>query len=243
MGRGENPVGLGLSRRDGIAAIPVEKMRREVEVERVLRQHLGERVRLDFGQTGPGYASKWTGLVNEHPFWGLRIGNSPIQARSGSVERIEVKRGSPFEMVAEFSDQGASGGLTLTWEQVQARHSLYSEGHFAMAVAELAWGGDPTWDGYPRPLAFTEREVRPLDVVFQRYELSDLRAQAIHEKYRGGEELPSILLVERGGELLTADGHHRLSAAEFLKISLNAVIAHSPLGDKYLGAARIGERR
>lgn len=129
---------------------------------------------------------------------------------------------------------------SLTWEQVQDEHPAYSAPGFDWAVAELAWGGDPTWDGNLRPLAFSEEEVSPRDVVFQRYPMSDERAAAVAAKYQADVALPPVLLVQRGGELLTADGHHRLSAAEKLGISVRAVIAHSPLTDKYRGAARVG---
>jgi GNAT superfamily N-acetyltransferase len=148
-----------------------------------------------------------------------------------AVERMQAKRGA-----------GSTPG-TLTWEEVQAKHPLYAEdgvGSFAFAVAELAWGGDPTWDGNPRPMPFAEETVNPRDVVFQRYPESDPRTARILEAYRSGTPLAPVLLVDRGGELLAADAHHRLSAAEILGISAPAVIGHSTRDDKYTGAARVG---
>lgn len=55
--------------------------------------------------------------------------------------------------------------------------------------------------------------------------------------------MPPVALVRRAGETMTADGHHRLSAAEHLGQEVDALVAHSPREDAYTGRANIGTKR
>lgn len=114
--------------------------------------------------------------------------------------------------------------------------------HVGYAVQELAHN-HTEWDGQEQPLHYTETQVHPGQVRFQRYPASDERVQSALEGYRSGAQMPPVVLVHRAGETMTADGHHRLSAAEILRRPVSAVVANSPREDRYSGAARIGTLR
>lgn len=111
--------------------------------------------------------------------------------------------------------------------------------HLYHAVNELAHNGDPG----DNPITFSHEDVHPRSVRFQRYPESDPRVQSAMEGYRSGVEMPPVLTVRRAGEHMTADGHHRLTAAELLGRSVPAQVAISPREDAYAGKARIGTLR
>ena len=119
--------------------------------------------------------------------------------------------------------------------------SVLSESQFS-AIHELVHSG-PHHDGTLRPVSLREAIVRPGQVRFQRYPESDERVQSAMRGYSSGATMPPVLLASRGGETLTADGHHRLTAAEILKRPVQALIADSPRAEPYVGRARIGTLR
>lgn len=128
---------------------------------------------------------------------------------------------------------------SMSWDDVKDKHPLYSRFGFDHAVNELAHN-HKEWDGTPQPLSYTESGVHPRDVRFQRYPASDPRVSEAIQGYKSGASVPPVLLVNRAGESLTADGHHRLSAAEILDRPVPAVVAQSPREDRYAGKAGIG---
>ena len=151
-----------------------------------------------------------------------------------------------FEVTPPSADHNRQAGSmriirtdseSLAWQDVVEKYPLYSEYGFDFAVSELVNNGE---DYSMEGLRFTEQIVSPNDVVFQRYPESDPRMERAMQGYRDGTMAP-VLLVHRAGEYLTVDGHHRLSAAEALDLSVPAVVAHSIRDDKYEGGARIGK--
>lgn len=124
------------------------------------------------------------------------------------------------------------------WDAVQERHPVYSQFGMRHAVSELSHDGD-----IEQPLQFSQKSVRPGKVRFQRYPESDERVQHAMKGYSDGADMPPVLLVNRGGETLTADGHHRLSAAEILKRPVEALVTTSPHPERYAGRAKVGTLR
>lgn len=129
----------------------------------------------------------------------------------------------------------------FTWDDVKAQHPTYASYGFDHAVNELAHV--PDGEMVTPHLPFTQEQVHPHDVRFQRYPASDPRVRAALEGYRSGAPVPPVLLVNRAGEHHTADGHHRLSAAEILDRPVPAVIGHSARADAYAGQVSLGYRR
>lgn len=106
------------------------------------------------------------------------------------------------------------------------------------AVNELVNDGEPD-----APMRLSTQDVHPSRVRFQRYPETDERVQRALQGYRTGADMPPVLLARRAGETLTADGHHRLTAAEILKRPVPAVVAEGDRTDRYAGKARIGTLR
>lgn len=118
----------------------------------------------------------------------------------------------------------------------------FQDPYMQHAVDELALHHS-AWTGNSEPLQYTQESVRPSTVRFQRYPHTDPRVHAAIEGYSSGADMPPVTLVRRAGETMTADGHHRLSAAEHLGQTVQAVVAHSPRDDQYTGRANIGTKR
>jgi hypothetical protein len=121
-------------------------------------------------------------------------------------------------------------------------HQFTGDPYMQHAVNELALN-HREWTGDAEPLHYTQETVRPSSVRFQRYPTTDPRVQSALEGFSSGATMPPVTLVRRAGETMTADGHHRLSAAEHLGQPLDAVVAHSPRTDAYYGKANIGTKR
>jgi len=106
------------------------------------------------------------------------------------------------------------------------------------AVNELVNDGEPG-----APMRVSKEDIHPSRVRFQRYPESDARVQSAMQGYRDGADVPPVLLARRGGETLTADGHHRLTAAELLKRPVSALVHEGDRPDRYTGRAKIGTLR
>lgn len=125
-------------------------------------------------------------------------------------------------------------GTLASWKDVVAKYPSYGRYGVNSAVSELAYDGEPLAD---HPTQFSEATVDTRNVRFQRYGTGDSRVAHLSE----GGDIPPVLLVERSGELFTADGHHRLTVAELAKQPVRALIVHSTRTAPYQGLVAIGK--
>lgn len=128
----------------------------------------------------------------------------------------------------------------LTWDQVKDKYPVYAAPWMDHAVNEF--NDDGTGEMTTPELDFTEETVDLRDVCFDRRDRTHGRVVSLEDGFQSGSDVPPVLLVERGGEIFTVDGHHRLTAQEALgRTKVRAVIAHSTLTAPYTGKVAIGK--
>lgn len=169
----------------------------------------------------------------------IRLADTP--ERRKALTRRAASLGMSSLIPNEWGTGGEADteGAVLSWEQVKQRYPAYAAYGTDHAVNELAHVADG--EMVTPDLRFTEETVDLRTVKFQRYPADDERVQSLRQAREDNADVPPPLLVYRAGELLTADGHHRLSEMEAAGMTeVRALVAHSEREDRYKGLVALG---